>query len=467
MVLRLTDLIHCFGKPFNDEGVDFDTPVGQVCTDTRKLQKGDFYIALCGEHYDGHEFLVNAYELGSQAAFISFDCSISVPQKFLHWRVKDTLEAYQKLACLHREDLEIPVVAITGSVGKTTTKELISFALMSLGEITFTYGNNNNDIGVPQTLLNANSNSAAIVLEMGMRGLGQIKKLSCCSKPDIAVITNIGTAHLAHLGSRENIALAKCEITACLKPDGVVIIPAGDKILEQALLLNWQGRIIRVSLDVNYSNDSTISSIRDNYTSGKIDYTGILIVKKWLLECRGYKFQLPFEGVHNAKNFMYAIAVADQLGISLECLHRLNIPTPSGRNNILSLASITVLDETYNASPESVKASLDLLALKPGRHFAVLGTMLELGKNSVRYHQQIVEYAASLGIDGLIICSSGLEADAMAISGRTIEFLTVVSNPEDAFLVLKKWLNDGDCLLLKASRNVKLERLIPLLKNYF
>ena len=247
MTLTLRQLLDAWGTP---QGGSFepDALVGRVCTDSRQLQADDFFVPLVGERFDGHHFLAQLPEHKVQAAVVSRSWTEPLPSGLLHWRVDDTLLAYQQLALLHRRALAKPLVAVTGSAGKTTTRELIRAALAPLGAIQASEGNNNNDVGVPLTVLGATAADAALVIEMGMRGPGEIERLSRCTEPDLAVITNIGTAHIGRLGSREAIAAAKCEITAGLHPKGTVVIPAGDPLLESALAAVWSGRVLRVRL---------------------------------------------------------------------------------------------------------------------------------------------------------------------------------------------------------------------------
>ena len=249
MDILFKDLKKLWGNPVNEEKIDLNLPIGLISTDTRSIEKGNFFVPLVGNRFDGHDYLDKASKIGIQAAIVSEKFNGSVPTDLPHWLVPDTLYAYQQIASLHRKNLNLPVIAVTGSVGKTTTRELIRGILSPLGEIVSSRGNENNDVGVPKTLLRGTKKDAAFVLEMGMRGLGQIERLSQVAEPDIAVITNVGQAHIGILGSRENIAKAKSEITSNLKSDGVVIIPFGDNLLEKALRQKWSGRIIRVAIE--------------------------------------------------------------------------------------------------------------------------------------------------------------------------------------------------------------------------
>jgi len=446
MTLMLRQLLDAWGTP---QGGSFepDALVRRVCTDSRQLQAGDFFVPLVGERFDGHHFLAQLPELKVQAAVVSRSWTEPLPSGLLHWRVDDTLLAYQQLALLHRRALAKPLVAVTGSAGKTTTRELIRAALAPLGAIQASEGNNNNDVGVPLTVLGSTAADAALVIEMGMRGPGEIERLSRCTEPDLAVITNIGTAHIGRLGSREAIAAAKCEITAGLHPKGTVVIPAGDPLLESALAAVWSGRVLRVRL----ADDPEVES----------DLVGDVNGDQLLIGADRLPLQL--EGRHNARNLLLAVAVADQLGVSRQALQAMQVTVPGGRNRRLQQGGLTLLDETYNASPEAVLAALELLAAQPGRRFAVLGTMLELGERSLELHQEVAARAVQLGLDGLVLVDGGEEGKAMAEVAAPLPHLQLVSHPEDAAAPLAAWLNSGDVLLLKASRGVALERLIPLL----
>mgnify|MGYP001498834761 FL=1 len=448
MTLRIQQLIDLWGEP---EGavVNPDQPVGTICTDSRQLKAGDFFVPLVGERFDGHRFLEQLPALGGQGAVVSLDWTAPLPSGLLHWRVDDTLAAYQQLALLHRRQLGLPLVAVTGSAGKTTTRELIRAVLAPLGAIQASDGNNNNDIGVPLTVLGAGSDHAALVIEMGMRGPGEIARLSRCTEPDVAVITNIGTAHIGRLGSREAIATAKCEITAALHPQGVVVIPAGDPLLEQALAAVWQGRVLRVRLE----DDPDITA----------DLIGAVRNDRLLLD--EASIPLPLDGRHNARNLLLALAVGSHLGVDPASAAQLQVNIPGGRNRRLQQGGLTLLDETYNASPEAVLAALDLLADQPGRRFAVLGTMLELGDRSVELHQQVAARAAALKLDGVVLVDGGDEGQAMANVASGLDRLALVATPEAAAAPLGQWLQAGDVVLLKASRGVALERLIPLLPS--
>ena len=464
MSLRLAQLQELWGQPASGplavDQAELKLAPQAICTDSRQLSGGDLFLPLIGERFDGHGFLAAALEAGaaaliaqaghlapsSQASVLAAAAKAHVPV----WLVPDTLQAYQDLAGLWRLQLAATVVAVTGSAGKTTTRELIRSALAPLGPIWASSGNENNDVGVPLTLLGAGPDQAALVVEMGMRGLGEIERLSRCASPDVAVITNIGTAHIGRLGSREAIATAKCEIVAGLRPDGLVVIPAGDPLLDRALARVWSGRLVRVAL-------------QGEGHEAAADLVGSLDCQGEILELAGVALPVPLEGVHHARNLMLAMAVARELGLEPERWRPLQVDLPGGRSRRLHQNGVLVLDETYNASPEAVLAALELLAQQPGRRFAVLGTMLELGEQSLALHRSVAERARQLDLDGLVIVDQGEEGAAMVAAATGLSRLRQVDCPEAAAEPLLQWLQPGDVLLLKASRGVALERLIPLL----
>ena len=463
MPLDLACLQQLWGSPLVGDASESPSPqLSAISTDSRSLAPGSLFVPLVGERFDGHRFLADAVVAGCRALLLQTDgldpaaleslSQQAAGQGCAIWVVDDTLLAYQQLARQWRRQLGLPVVAVTGSAGKTTTRELVRAALGSLGPVLASSGNENNDVGVPLTLLKATPEHRALVIEMGMRGLGEIERLSVCAEPDVAVITNIGTAHIGRLGSREAIGRAKCEITTALKGDGLLVIPGGDPLLEAAVAAVWQGRVCRIALHGEPGQEQA-------------DLVGRYDGAAGVLELEGERLQLPLAGRHNARNLLLAVAVARELGVALAALQELEVAGSEGRNRRLHLGGLTVLDETYNASPEAVLAALDLLASQDGRRFAVLGTMLELGEQSEALHRQVAERARQRGLDGLVVVASGAEAAAMAEAAAGLPCLAVVESPEQAAGPLAEWLAPGDVLLLKASRGVALERLLPLLEG--
>jgi UDP-N-acetylmuramoyl-tripeptide--D-alanyl-D-alanine ligase len=452
--MQLRRLVEVWGEPKGGVPLDLEQPLGPVTTDSRSLQPGSLFVPLVGERFDGHRFLGQALGDGALAAVVAADRLDQVPPGLPVWSVPDTLAAYQQLAHLWRRELTAPVVAVTGSAGKTTTRELLRAALAPLGAVLASVGNENNDVGVPLTLLKAQPSHGAVVVEMGMRGLGEIERLSRCAQPDLTVITNIGTAHIGRLGSREAIARAKCEIVTGLNPAGLVVVPAGDPLLEEALARAWGGRVLRVALSSDGPFDPLLPAA---------DRLGHLEPDGGHLRLDGHRYRLPLPGAHNARNLLLALTVARSLGVDPQDLESLEVQLPGGRSGRLEVAGVQVLDETYNASPEAMEAALRLLAQQGGRRYAALGTMLELGEASLALHRRVGELAGQLGLDGLVVVDGGPEGKAMAAGASGLGRLEQVADPQAAAAVLRGWLRPGDTLLLKASRGVALERLIPLL----
>jgi UDP-N-acetylmuramoyl-tripeptide--D-alanyl-D-alanine ligase len=472
MLLPFEPLRQLWGEPLVAPGACEPEPFRSVSIDSRGDLAGALFVPLVGERFDGHAYLAAALAAGAAAALVQRDRPQAAGTAELArssgrpiWLVDDTLAAYQQLGHLWRRILGVPVVAVTGSAGKTTTRELIRAALAPLGPVVASSGNENNDVGAPLTLLKAEQATAALVVEMGMRGLGEIDRLTRCAEPDVAVITNIGTAHIGRLGSREAIGQAKCEITAGLRPDGVLVIPAGDPLLERALAPVWDGRVVRVALEDETAGFPAGTPPAD--LVGRFDGTSLTLAG-------GPSLRLPLEGRHNARNLLLALAVARELGVPVAALGDLAVQLPGGRARRLSLGGVEVLDETYNASPEAVLAALDLLAsaggtgegdaAANGRRFAVLGTMLELGDCSLELHAAVAARARQLGLDGLVIMAPGAEGQAMEQAATGLERLQRADSPEQAAGVLLGWLAPGDRVLLKASRGVELERMLPALE---
>ncbi len=422
-----------------------------ISLDSRTLLNRELFIAIKGTNFDGHNFLNEVIKKGGKAVVIKDGMQNLLPNKFPFWTVPDTLEAFQKLALFKRRKLNIPVVGITGSVGKTTTKEMMGEVLKQLGKIKLSQLNFNNEIGVGLTILDSDLKDKTLILEMGMRGLGQIENLSKFSEPDIAVITNIGSSHIGILGSKENITYAKCEITKHLNPKGVVIIPANDLFLEETLKKNWNGRVIKVDLlDKNQKAQSlNKSNLQGFYNRSN---NSVIIEDKI--------FEISFQGFHNAFNFLFVYAVAKELGIKFKDTNKFNFVSLNGRNKILKSKKTTIYDETYNASPESVKACINNLLDNPNNHFLIFGSMQELGNKSQKYHKDLFELIDRSDIKKCIfICDKNDEiyyADYLKKSTKFL-FLNEINKVGET---INKYTKMGDFILIKGSRCWHLEKVI-------
>jgi UDP-N-acetylmuramoyl-tripeptide--D-alanyl-D-alanine ligase len=422
-----------------------DIPTRGIDTDTRSLQSQQIFLALRGTNFDGHDFVGQAAEMGAIAAIVDHPVACSLPQLV----VPDTLAAYQQIAAWWRDQFEIPVIGVTGSFGKTTTKELIAAILGKFGSVLKTQFNYNNEIGVPKTLLELDKKHHFAVIEMSMRSFGEIAILSEITKPTIGVITIAGTAHIGRLGSVEAIAQAKCELLATMPQSSTAVLNYDSTRLMCTAAKVWSGPTVTYGL------------------SGG-DLRGRLIDPQ-TLQVAGQILPLPLPGQHNATNFLGAIAVAQVLGLDWSFLRGgLQVDLPAGRAKRLELAQeITFLDETYNAGLESMLAALDLLATTPGqRRIAVLGTMKELGEMTEQYHHQVGAKARDLGLEGLFVLADDPEAGAIAVGARPKSAECFTSH-SDLITRLREFIQPGDTVLFKASRSVKLDTIIDaLLPNY-
>ncbi len=413
--------------------------IASITTDTRNINPGDVFVALRGENFDGHEFVIEAIAKGAIAAIVTQDfASTDLPLL----QVKDTLQAYQQIAQWWRKQFSIPVIGVTGSVGKTTTKELIAAVLETQGKVLKTRGNYNNEIGVPKTLLELGYEHQFAVIEMAMRGTGEIALLTQIAIPTIGVITNVGTAHIGRLGSVDAIAKAKCELLAEMPKNGIAILNADNRRLMTVSAQVWQGKTISYGLE----NGDLQGQLLDNET----------------IRIKQTQLSLPLAGTHNASNFLAAIAVAEALKIDWALnATNLTVNMPGGRSQRYELAGdIVILDETYNAGLESMIAALQLLAQTPGnRRIAVLGSMKELGEFSTEFHTQVGAKVKELNLDALLILVDGADAQAIANAAMPLA-VECFTTPTDLVKRLGEFVQKGDRLLFKASHSVGLDRVV-------
>jgi UDP-N-acetylmuramoyl-tripeptide--D-alanyl-D-alanine ligase len=416
------------------------SPITKINTDSRSLQAGDLFVALRGENFDGHGFVEPAINQGAIAAITDYPVAGAIKLPMLV--VKDTLAAYQAIAHWWRNQFKHPVIAVTGSVGKTTTKELIASVLATQGKVLKTQANYNNEIGVPKTLLELADQDYAVV-EMGMRAAGEIALLTRIARPDVAVITNVGTAHIGRLGSEQAIADAKCELLKELSDSGIAILNHDNLRLIATAAQVWQGKVLTYGLEGG-------------------DLQGELL-DATTLKVAGIVLPLPLPGRHNALNYLAAIAVAQVLGIDWTGLTAgVSVELPQGRARRYELPNdVLLLDETYNAGLESMIAALHLLAETPGtRRIAVLGTMKELGDRSPEFHEQVGTVARQLNLDRLLLFAD--EAEGMALAAGAAPSVVSERFASHAAIVerLVQMVQPGDRLLFKASRAVGLDQVV-------
>ena len=434
---------------------EHSAPVTEVCTDSRKITEGCLFLPWVGERFDGHDFIEKAMEGGAGGCLCAKVPAQLRPDKF-YIQVDDTRLALRRLASVYREKFDIPVVQITGSVGKTTTKEMVASVLSARYHTLKTQGNFNNDIGTPLTLLNLDETHEAAVIETGMNHFGEIEYLGVMVRPDIAVISNIGDAHIEFLGSRQGILQAKCEIFKHLKKGGLAVLNGDDALLDTVKEDDF--RIVRCG-------HSEHSSVRvENLADHGVEGITCTVVT----EKERYALNIPAPGAHMAYAASIAVAVGEELGLSKEEIVRgVAAYEPAGsRMRVLRFdGDRIVLDDCYNASPQAVAAALEILAKTDcERKVAVLGDMGELGELSDQAHYNIGALTAMLGIDLVIAIgprSARIAEGASMGSGEVLHFET----KED--VAVQSYLQSGTAMLVKASHAMQFETLVAQLKEFY
>lgn len=429
-----------------------------ISIDSRNIKEGDLFIALKGDRFDGHDFVPEAIKRGAWGALVERSTLESRYQDLGGLRnivpVEDTLLALQEMSYMHRKKFALPVVGITGSNGKTTTKEMLACILKRKGPVLKNEGNLNNHIGVPLTLLKLNGGHKSAAVEMGMSAAGEIDLLARIVSPGVGVITNIGPAHLEFLGSMDNVAEAKAELLGNLKPEGTAVLNSDDRYFG-FLKSKFGGKVL--SFGIDQQADVMAGDIRQ----GK-DYTDFTV------STGGAKanVRLRTMGAHNIYNALAAAAAATAAGMPLETIKAgLDDFTPVAmRSEIRMVKGRTVLADCYNANPGSVKAALEtLITLRPGRKaVAVLGDMLELGENGPEEHRKVGRTAAALGVGSVIALGSLARyiLEGAGEAGMQKKGLFAASSHREAAEKLRSESGSGDAVLIKGSRGMKMEKIL-------
>jgi len=442
---------------------DENVTVSRVCTDTRQVLPGDLFFALRGEKFDAHDFVDQAVAGGAGALVLNR--YVDVPAKVPLIKVGDTLAGLQALAAYHRRQFAVPVVGITGSSGKTTTKDMVSAMLESCWPVLKTKGNFNNEIGLPLTLLEFSSKNKAAVVEMAMRGPGQINALCQIARPTCAVITNIGVAHLERLGSPANIARAKGELLEHIPVDGFALLP-GDSQPAREQAPRCHGKVLFFGLDPGL--DICASEVHREGSGNRFT-----IVMGDIRQ----EVYLPLPGRHNVQNALAAFGVGMMLGLNpVQAADGLSRVTLSEMrmdiaDAIINGETVTIMNDVYNANPNSTCAalqSLEEIAAGTRRAVAVLGDMLELGTGAVKGHRRVGAAAVCHQVAQLVTVGqlSRETAQGAQLAGGVPGGIVCCQNNAEALDVLRSVLKSGDVLLVKGSRGMHMEEIIKdLLKN--
>ncbi len=433
-----------------------ETRCAGVSTDTRTLAAGAAFVALRGENHDGHDHVLAAFEKGAAAAVVDHAIDGAGPQEI----APDTLCWLQQKARLERERWGGLVIGITGSAGKTTTKDAVAAVLNTRLRAGKTQGNFNNHIGVPLTLLNLDDCCEAAVVEIGMNHAGEIAELAKIAQPRIGVITNVGSAHIENLGSRDAIAAAKSELLAALPPDGVAVLNGDDERVRR-LGEAYQGRKVLFGSSVFVPSEA--AHVRAEKVSYSKDGTSFEVMDVGSFFC-------PLPGRGGLMAALAALSVARALEFDLEQLKDAiaTLEPPKNRLTRLERNGMVIWDDCYNSNPEAAEMMLDLLAGTPARrHIAVLGEMLELGQWSEDLHREVGRYAARSGISVLIGIRGAAKAlvDAGLGAGLSPGAAHFFDEPQEAGRYLKGLAQEGDALLFKGSRGTRVEQALEAFLN--
>jgi UDP-N-acetylmuramoyl-tripeptide--D-alanyl-D-alanine ligase len=429
-----------------------ETIVTSVGTDSRNSTPQELFVALRGERFDGHQFVAAARERGAVAALV--ETVNSEWRNFPQIQVADSLQALQQLAGAYRTELPLRVVGITGSNGKTSTKEMVAAVLGEKYAVTKTVGNLNNHIGVPLSILRADSNHQVAIWEFGMNHIGELAPLVEMAKPGYGIITNIGVAHIEFLGSREAIAREKAVLADHLPSTGVVILNADDEYSDW-ISARCSARTIKTGVEQGAIQARQIAHHVDGEEFVLSDESG---------EVPAF---LPVPGEHMVKNAMQAVAIGRTLGLSLaQCADGLaKTSLPGGRFRIEKIGQVLVINDAYNANPDSVIAALRTVAKLPlkGRRIAALGYMGELGEQSLSSHERVGSAAAENGFDFLIAVGERAKPIASASFKAGLDHTRTVATQREAAEALAEFLEPGDLLLVKGSRSAAMDRIIEQL----
>ncbi len=422
-----------------------------IVIDSRQIEPGYIFVATKGERVDGHQFIPDVFAKGAMAVI----CEV-LPEEDLGpcILVKDSFMALKQAAAFYRQQLNIRVVGITGSVGKTSTKEFVASVLSEKYKVHKTAGNYNNEVGLPLTIFGIQEDDQIAVLEMGINTFGEMHRLSEVAKPDICVMTNIGQCHLENLIDRDGILRAKSEIFDFMNPKGTVVVNGDDDKL--ATIHEVYGKA-PVTFGMNKQNAIWADHIENRGLLGSCAdiHMGDEVVHAII----------PLPGEHMIYNAMAAAAVALQFGMSKEEIAAgiSHVEAVAGRSHLVEAGDKVIIDDCYNANPVSMKAAIDLLATAPGRKVAILGDMFELGENEKAMHGEVGKYAAEKGID-LILCvgelSEAMYQEAAGNGGNAKYYETREALEE----VLNEILQPGDTVLVKASHSMAFENLVKCIQ---
>ncbi len=435
----------------NDEQAGIQ--VSGVVIDSRKVEPGGLFIAIKGNRSDGHDYIQQVYEAGA-ACCVSEKILENCDKPYI--KVESTLKALRDIAAYYRQCLDVRVVGVTGSVGKTSTKETIAAVLSRQCKVLKTEGNYNNEIGLPLTVFRLQEDDEIAVLEMGISDFGEMERLSAIAKPDICVITNIGTCHLENLKDRDGVLAAKTECFRNMTDGGCAVLNGNDDKLATISLVNGMRPVF-------FGGENwyvTAKNIANRGLDG-LEFTICFV------DGRSIDVSVPIPGAHMVDNALAAACVANLLGISLISIKEglAGLTTLAGRNNIIRTDKYTIIDDCYNANPVSMEAAIDVLDMAITRKVAVLGDMFELGDNEAELHSRVGKHIAECDTDVVVTIGNlakNIHSEVAKKDGR----LAIHFDSKEVFLEqMDKILEEKDTILVKASHGMGFDRIVQALKE--
>ncbi len=434
------------------EGFAADTTLDLVTTDSREVRPGCIFVAFPGEKFDGHDFAAKALEQG--AAYVVLNHPVEGVPAEKAVLCPDSYRAMMTMGANYRRQFAPKIVGVTGSVGKTTTKQMTYAAIAGFGNTIKTEGNQNNELGLPRTLFHIGKDTAYAVVEMGMSHLGEIERLAKCARPDVGIITCIGVSHIGNLGSQENICKAKLEICAGL-PEGAPLVLNGDDPFLRKAVLPGHVRPVWFSLG---DADADVCA-QDVHPEG--DGMAFTLVDR---NAGRFPVQIPAMGRHNVANALAAYAAATRLGLDPKGVIAglADFQQTGMRQKVVHSKGVDVIEDCYNANPDSMKAALTMFREYPAkRRYALLGDMLELGGISPSAHEEVGRQAAAAGLELLVCYGEEARHTAKAAAEAGLKAVHAATYREAADLLLAA-MQPGDALLVKASRGMALEKALEI-----
>lgn len=424
-----------------------DVEFSSVSTDSRTISKDALFVALSGPNFDGHEYVRAAMDRGAVAALVSREVNESLPQVL----VPDVLAAMSEFARVWRSQFSYPVIGVTGSNGKTTTKEMIGSIMRQLGPVLITRGNLNNHIGVPLTLLELSDSFQSAVIEMGANHRGEIAALSKLSVPNIGIVTNAGAAHLEGFGGMEGVAIGKGELYLALPEYGIAIVNADDHYAEHWRTHCNAKNVLSFGIDAHADFNAKNIAVHDDHSQFELHTPHGSVA-----------IQLHLAGKHNVRNAVGAAAAGYAAGATLEQIQEgLNaVRAVGGRLQIKpAIKGAALIDDSYNANPSSMRAGIDALRVLPGKHWLVMGEMMELGPETAKLHADIGNHAKNAGVEKLFAIGALSQHAANGFGDGARWFTSIDALIGD----VQSELGDGITVLIKGSRSNKLERVVAAL----